>query len=110
MKQFLILIKGKKELSYEPEALQKRMDEYRQWVETIEDHYISDQRLERTGAYIKDKQTISTDGPFLESKEIIAGYTIIQAEDLNNAISIAKSCPLLNHFELIVRPIVDSTQ
>ena len=46
------------ELDYSPEALQKRLD------------YLDDNRLERNGTHIIDKDQIQTDGPFLETKEI----------------------------------------
>ena len=34
-----------------------------------------------------------TDGPFAESKEVVGGYLIIQAKDMNEAAEIAKGCP-----------------
>ena len=101
------MLKGKKQLDYSPAKLQKRLDEYRQWVATIEEHYISDNRLEHTGAYITEKNNIITDGPFLEAKEIIAGFIIIRANDFNEAINISNTSPLLNYFEMFVRPIVN---
>ncbi|MEL7124464.1 MAG: YciI family protein [Bacteroidota bacterium] len=107
MKQFLILLKGKKKLDYSPEELQKRLEEYRAWVTTIEKHYISDNRLEQLGAHLKSKNNIQMDGPFLEAKEIIAGFIIIKAVDLEEAIDISKTSPLLKYFEIYVRPIVD---
>ncbi len=106
MKQFLLLLKGKTELDYSPEELQKRLEEYRKWVQTIQEHYLSDNRLERDGAHISGKGQIKTDGPFLESKEIIAGFIIIQAIDLEKAVVIAESSPLLKYFEIFVRPMV----
>ena len=35
-----------------------------------------------------------TDGPFVETKEALGGYYLIQAGDLDEAISIAKDCPM----------------
>ena len=106
MKQYSILLKGKKELDYSPDGLQKRLEEYREWVATIENHFISDNRLEQTGAYIKSSNNIEMDGPFLESKEIIAGFIIIQSNDLDEAIKITNTSPLLKYFEAFVRPII----
>lgn len=106
MQQFLLLLKGKGALDYTPDELQSRLDEYHEWVKTIGTHYVSDNRLERTGAHIKSKTEIITDGPFLETKEIIGGFVIIQAEDLDQATTIATSSPLLKYFEIIVRPVV----
>ncbi len=107
MKQYIILLKGKKELDYSPAELQKRLEEYRQWVETIEENYVSDNRLEREGAVIKSKDEIISDGPFLEAKEIIAGFIIIKADSLSEAVKIAKTAPLLKYFEMMVRPMID---
>ena len=46
-----------------------------------------------------------TDGPFLESKEIIAGFFLIQAKDQNEANEIARSSPHLGLYSIEVRPI-----
>ena len=108
MQQYLLLLKGKKELDYSSEQLQKRLEEYRAWVSTIEGYYVTDNRLERTGAHITQKDEIKTDGPFLEAKEIIAGFIIIKAKDLSQAISISNSSPLLRYFEIFVRPMIAS--
>ncbi len=106
MKQYLILLKGNKGLDYAPEALQKRLEEYREWVSSIAEHYVTDNRLEHSGAYIDKKGSIKMDGPFLEAKEIIAGFIIITAENIEQAIAISNTSPLLQYFEMIVRPIV----
>lgn len=108
MKQYLLLLKGKMELDYSPENLQKRLEEYRKWVATIENHYVSDNRLERVGAYLSKKDEIATDGPFLEAKEIIAGFIIIKANNLDEAIKISNTSPLLNYFEIYVRPMINN--
>lgn len=106
MKQYLILLRGKGALDYSPEELQKRLEEYREWVQTVQEHYVTANRLEREGALITGNGEVKTDGPFLESKEIIAGYIIIQAADLEAATKISLSCPLLKYFEIMVRPMV----
>ncbi len=107
MKQYLILLKGKGALDYSPQELQRRIEEYREWVDTIQDRFVSDNRLGREGAHIISKENIKTDGPFLEAKEIIAGFIIIHAESLDAAIEVSGSCPLLKYFEMIVRPMVE---
>lgn len=106
MKHFLLLLKGKMELDYSPEELQKRMEEYRQWAEELGDLVLQDNRLERSGALIEQKGMVKTDGPFLEAKEIIAGFIIIQANDLEHARRISEESPLLKYFQIILRPMV----
>lgn len=107
MKDYLIILKGKGALDYTPEELQSRMEMYYQWVEKIGDRFVAANRLENEGVHIKNENEINTDGPFLESNEIIAGYIIIKAKDLEEAASITKTLPLLQFFELIVRPMID---
>ncbi len=46
-----------------------------------------------------------TDGPFIESKETIGGYAIVDVADLDEAIALAKTWPVLNTIE--VRPLVE---
>ncbi len=41
------------------------------------------------------KDEVLTDGPFIESKEGILGYDVILAENLEHAVSIAKTCPMV---------------
>ncbi len=83
-----------------------RLDEYHQWVDTIQKYYLYDNRLEREGAFISEKE-IKTDGPFLESKEIIAGFIVLQAQSLQQATDLAQSSPLLRYFDILVRPIIE---
>ena len=48
-----------------------------------------------------------TDGPFAESKEAIAGFFIIQANNLEEAVEIAKGCPGLDYGQTVeVRPLI----
>jgi hypothetical protein len=46
-----------------------------------------------------------TDGPFSESKEAIGGYALVDVRDLDEAIAIAKSWPVLSTIE--IRPLVE---
>jgi hypothetical protein len=46
------------------------------------------------------------DGPFAESKEVIAGYFIIEAPDLDTAVKIAAGCPNAEFGSVEVREIV----
>ena len=49
---------------------------------------------------------VVTDGPFVESKEIVGGYSIVQADTLAAAAELAKGCPgLLVGGKVEVRPL-----
>ncbi|WP_298117514.1 YciI family protein [Flavobacterium sp.] len=52
------------------------------------------ENLERTGKQVSGKSKVVTDGPFIQDKEMINGYLIINAKDINEAVEIAKGCPI----------------
>lgn len=61
-------------------------------------HFAEGQRLVGgTGAVLKGTKPQVTDGPFAEGKEIVAGYLVIKAKDLEQAISLMQGCPILEH-------------
>ena len=58
-----------------------------------------------TATSIRDGGAI-TDGPFVETKEALGGYYLIQAADLDAAIAVAKDCPMpIGGVE--VRPVME---
>ena len=109
MQEFMLLMKGDDSNDITPDEMQKRMQDYRAWMEGImgDDKYMAGQPLLPTGKHLIDKETVLTDGPFLEPKEIIGGYIIIKANDIDDAVEIAKTCPLIRHCEIYVRPIMN---
>jgi hypothetical protein len=56
---------------------------------------------------VKGKQKIITDGPFAEAKELVGGYTLIEARDLEQAVELSKGCPILEVDGAVeVRPVM----
>ena len=53
----------------------------------------------------KNGQMTVVDGPFIESKEVIGGFAVIEVKDLDEALAMAKSWPGGNMVE--VRPVVE---
>jgi hypothetical protein len=59
-----------------------------------------------TTVRMKNGKTVMTDGPFAETKEQLGGYSIVEAKDLDEALSIATRHPLLRvGLSIEVRPI-----
>ena len=58
-----------------------------------------------TTVRVRDGETLSTDGPFAETKEQLAGFYMIEARDLNEAIQIASKIPPAAIGSIEVRPI-----
>ena len=48
-----------------------------------------------------------TDGPFAETKEVLGGFTVLAARDLNEAISLAEKLPASRIARIEVRPVLD---
>jgi hypothetical protein len=49
----------------------------------------------------------STDGPFMETKEVLGGFYVIEAEDIEAATRIAATNPMARLGSIEVRPMVD---
>jgi hypothetical protein len=67
-----------------------------EWVRSLAEsgNYIGGEPLAITGRYVKQHEVLS-DGPFIEAKEGISGYDIILAENMEQAVAIAQSCPMV---------------
>ena len=55
---------------------------------------------------VRDGKTMVTDGPFAETKEQLGGYYLVEAKDLDEAISIAARIPGGKHGSIEVRPVM----
>jgi hypothetical protein len=93
-----------------PESKQQTMQKWMAWMkELAAQGHLKDQGqpLENHGKLVKGKQKSMTDGPFAELKDVIGGYTLIEARDLDQAAELSKGCPI---FELDgaveVRPVM----
>jgi hypothetical protein len=59
-----------------------------------------------TTVRVRNGKTVVTDGPFAETKEQLGGYYVVEAKDLDEAISIAARIPGAKHGSIEVRPIM----
>jgi hypothetical protein len=87
------------------------MERVQLYLEELQDHgnFVDASRLQpaSSGAVIKVRggQMSITDGPFIETREQIAGYYLIEANDLNDAIRIAAKSPSAHLGTVEVRPL-----
>jgi hypothetical protein len=58
-----------------------------------------------TTVRVRDGKTLTTDGPFAETHEQLAGYYLLECKDLDNAISWAAKVPLAKYGTIEVRPL-----
>jgi hypothetical protein len=64
------------------------------------------QPLDPDGCVVKGKSRLVTDGPFVEVKDLVLGFIVVEARDLAEASELAKGCPMLEGDGSVeVRPI-----
>ena len=63
-----------------------------------------------TTVRVRDGKTLSTDGPFAETREQLGGFYIIEAEHLDDAIAVAGKIPTARFGSIEVRPIWEMPQ
>lgn len=64
-----------------------------------------------TTVRVQDGKTLTTDGPFVETKEALDGYFTLEADDLDTAIEVASRVPAASMGGAIeIRPITDWSQ
>ena len=109
MSEFVYLYRGG-DRSGSPEQMQQVMQKWMAWFKDLaEKGHIKDrgQPLERTGKLVKGKQKAVTDGPFAEAKDLVGGYTLIEARDIEQAVELSKGCPILEREGMVeVRPVM----
>ncbi len=109
MSEFLYLYRGG-ESGRSPEKMQEMMQKWMAWLKDLgEKGHIKDQGqpLERAGKLVKGKQKTVTDGPFAEAKDVVGGYTLIEARDLEQAVELSKGCPIFEAEGAVeVRPVM----
>jgi hypothetical protein len=59
---------------------------------------------------VRDGKMSAVDGPFMETKEMLGGFILIEARDLNEAVRIAAGIPFARVGSVEVRPIVDFSE
>ena len=93
-----------------PEQAQQMMQKWMAWFkELAENGHVKDrgQPLERAGKLVNGKRKTVTDGPFAEAKDLVGGYTLILAKDLDEAAELSKGCPILEvDGQVEVRPVM----
>ncbi|MDQ2731227.1 MAG: YciI family protein [Armatimonadota bacterium] len=62
-----------------------------------------------TSVRVRDGKRLITDGPFAETREQLGGYFLVNANDLDEAISIAARIPMARKGTIEVRPVIEVT-
>lgn len=97
------------------EAEQARAAEMPKWNALFE--WLDEQRIQADGLELDDVEkarvirthngeSVVSDGPFAETKEMLGGYFIVDCKDLDQAIEIAEHVPVVSRGSVEIRPLV----
>ena len=94
-----------------PKEQQAQMAEYMAFQEQVGASILAGERLhptsDATTVQVRDGEVLTSDGPFAETKEQMAGFYLVEAKDLDEAIDIAGRIPGAKRGSIEVRPIWD---
>ena len=97
MNKYLFLYRnppGPSDVQPSPEEMQKMLEQWQSWKQKFSKNVVDmGDGLKHGGKLYADGKV--TDGPFAEAKEVIGGFSIIQAESYEAAVEVAKECPIL---------------
>ena len=115
MKEFALIFRANEGMAsaateITPAQMQERMTHWNNWMGSI----AARDRLSSSGNRlgIRESKTVApgnvvTDGPFTEVKEFINGFIIVKAQNVDEAVEMAKGCPILaGGGKVEVRPLV----
>lgn len=91
-----------------PEEMQGVLAQWGVWIEKfMKSGNILDpgDGLKECGKVLRQGGAAVTDGPFVEAKEILGGYSVIQAANYDEAVTVAKECPGALHGTLEIREL-----
>jgi hypothetical protein len=108
MSEFVYLYRGGRR----PESPAEGEQVMQRWVAWLQDlaarGHMTDQGqpLEPEGKVVRGQGSV-TDGPYAESKDLVGGYTLVEAKDLAQAAELAGGCPIFGFGGLVeVRPVM----
>jgi hypothetical protein len=82
-----------------PEAMEAELAKWGAWIGGIaaQGKFISSDALAPEGKTVKGSKHVITDGPFTEGKELVSGYLLLQAENIDEAVELSYGCPIYDH-------------
>jgi hypothetical protein len=113
MSEFVFLYRSTPEQQREamgtPAQAQRSLESYRAWIRTLEQggHLAAHgQPLDPSGRVVKAERMV-TDGPYVEAKDLVLGFIVIEAADIDQAVELAHGCPIVQGGGSIeIRPVV----
>ena len=96
MEKFMLIFHGGIKSNASPEELQANMGKWMAWIDKLRkaNQYVAGEPLLPGGKLVSGAKGKSvTDGPYTEGKEVVGGFFIVNAKDIEEAVELAKGCP-----------------
>lgn len=101
MSNFLYLFRGGNETykALSQEEQQAHMQAWGAWMGGLQEkgQLLDGLPLAEEGKVVENRGEIITNGPFAEGAEVVGGYLIVSAKDLDQAVEVSKGCPIFDY-------------
>lgn len=89
------------------EQLRENLDRWNGWIDELAARGVQHANpLEASGRVVSARRVAAIDGPFTEAKELVGGYVLLNASNMDEATALAERCPLLEYGMTVeVRPV-----
>jgi hypothetical protein len=113
MREFVYLFRAslneQREAMGTPERAQQSLQAWLAWIHELETKGHLKERgqpLDREGKVVRGSKKLVADGPFVEGKDVVLGFIVVTARDLDHAVELSKGCPMLaGNGSVEVRPV-----
>ena len=91
----MFIFQGGQPQRMSPEHMQAHMGKWMAWIDKLNKagKYVSGEPLLPGGKLVSGTSKSVTDGPFTEGKEVVGGFFIVNAKDIDEAVAISKDFP-----------------
>ena len=96
MEKFMFIFEGTQPGNLSPALMQEHMGKWMAWIDKLKNanQYVAGEPLLPGGKLVSGAKGRSvTDGPYTEGKEVVGGFFIVNAKDIDEAVELAKGCP-----------------
>jgi hypothetical protein len=101
MAEFLYLYRGSERVTagMSPQQMQEYLQRFAGWIGSLGERKLlsstSCAPLDPSGKTLSGPKAVVTEGPYAEAKDLVGGFSVISAQDLDAAVVLARECPFL---------------
>jgi hypothetical protein len=109
MANFMFIFRGGDSSGDSAEQIQQHMQKWIAWFDGLSRsgaYKGQGAPLETGGKVLHGTRKTVSDGPYAEAKDVVGGYAVVEAKDLDAAVELARGCPIfLRDGAVEVRPV-----